>query len=51
MNNYEQANRCYPAAFIDVPEYILNSNSYLVTLLHLFEQQPLYNLFNFSINA
>ena len=51
LNNYEHANGCYPAAFIDVPEYLLNSYSWIVAVLPHLEQQPLYNTFNFSINA
>src|SRR5271157_6422755 len=51
LNNYENANGCYPMAIRIVPIGTYSSNSYLVTLLPQIEQQPLYNSFSFEINA
>ena len=51
LNNYERTHGAFPMAIIDVPEYVLNSCSYLVPLLPYLEQQPLYNAYNMNLNA
>jgi len=50
LNNYEHFNGAYPMSMLDVPEYVMNSFSYIVPLLPQLEQQPLYNAFNFNLN-
>ncbi len=50
LNNYEHANGAYPMSMFDMPEYVVNTFSYIVPLLPHLEQQPLSNAFNFNLN-
>ncbi|MFO0956418.1 MAG: DUF1559 domain-containing protein [Isosphaeraceae bacterium] len=51
LTAYEGIHGCYPMAMIIVPEYVLNSQSFLVNLLPHVEQQALYSSFNMNVNG